>query len=173
MSQLSLLFLHQHLQLILLFLHGCNLLVSVNTTCRVCKVSPYIRLSVNTSTSLVNYVSHSVRHVQRPKCVSFRSKVPVTSNFKYVSSAPLYTIFVTILFNTFSFTQSAKAISVCNIFSIIFVFLLVYIRFYTKNGGKLIYYISQYKHLFTCFFRLFIYLRKSKNCLATFALVAF
>ena len=39
----------------------------------------------------------------------------------------------------------------CNIFSIIALFLLVYIRFYTKNGGRLIYYIAQYKHFFTCF----------------------
>ena len=46
-------------------LHARNVLVSVNTTCRVRKVSPYIPLSVNTSTSLVNYVSHNVRHVQR------------------------------------------------------------------------------------------------------------
>ena len=91
-------------------LHERNVLVSVNTTCRIRNVSPYVPLSVNTSTSLVNYVSHNVRHVQRPKCVSFKSKVSVTSNFKYVSSSPLYAIFVAILFNTFSFTQSAKAI---------------------------------------------------------------
>ena len=117
-------------------LHGRNVLVSVNTTCCVRNVSPYIPLSVNTSTSLVNYVSHNVRYVQRPKCVSFKSKVSVTSNFKYVSSSPLYTIFAAILFNTFSFiTQSAKVILVCNVFSIIALFLLVYIRFYTKNGG--------------------------------------
>ena len=118
-----------------MYLHGRNVLVSVNTTCRVRNVSPYIPLSVDTSTSLVNYVSHNVRHVQRPKCVSFKSKVSVTSNFKYVSSSPLCTIFVAIFFNTFSFTQSVKAILVCNIFSIIALFLLVYIRFYTKNGG--------------------------------------
>ena len=47
-------------------------------------------------------------------------------------------------------SQSAKAILVCNIFSIIALFLLVFIRFYTKNGGWLMYYIAQYKHLFTC-----------------------
>ena len=123
-----------------------NLLLSINTTCHVCNVSVYIHLSVNTSTSLVNYVSHNVRHVQRPKCVSFKSKVSVTSKFKYVSSSPLYTIFVVILFNTFSFTQSAKAILVCNIFNIIALFLIVYIRFYSKNGGTLIYYVAQYKH---------------------------
>ena len=46
-------------------------------------------------------------------------------------------------------SQSAKAILVCNIFSIIALFLLVYIRFYTKKGGWLMYYIAQYKHLFT------------------------
>ena len=46
-------------------LHGRNVLVSVNTTCRIRKVSSYIPLSVNTSASLVNYVSHNVRHVQR------------------------------------------------------------------------------------------------------------
>ena len=50
-------------------LHGRNVLISVNTTCRVRNVSPYILLSVNSSTPLVNYVSHNVRHVQRPKCV--------------------------------------------------------------------------------------------------------
>ena len=110
-------------------LHGRSVLASVNTTCRVRNVSPYIPLSVNTSTPLVNYVSHNVRHVQRPKFVSFKSKVSVTSKFKYVSSSPLYTIFVAILFNTFSFTQSTKAILVCNICSIIALFLLVYIRF--------------------------------------------
>ena len=37
------------------------------------------------------------------------------------------------------------------IFSIIALYSLVSIRFYTKNGGSLIYYISQYKHFFTCF----------------------
>ena len=79
--------------------------MSVNTTCLVSKVSPYIPLSVNTSTTLVDYVSHNVRHVQRPKCVSFKFKVSVTSNFTYVSSSPFYTILVAILFNTFSLTQ--------------------------------------------------------------------
>ena len=88
--------------------------------------------------------------------VSFKSKVSVTSKFKYVSSSPLYTIFVAILFNTFSFTQSAKAILVCNIFGIVALFLLVYNRFFTKNGGRLIYYIAQYKHFFTCFLDLYI-----------------
>ena len=43
--------------------HIRNVLMFFNTTCRVCKVSPYIPLSVNTSTALVNYVSHNVRHV--------------------------------------------------------------------------------------------------------------
>ena len=81
----------------------------------------------------------------------FKSKVSVTSKFKYVSSSPLYTIFVAILFNTFSFTQSTKAILVRNIFTIIALFLLVSIIFYTKNGGRLIYYIAQYKHFFICF----------------------
>ena len=95
-------------------LHGRNVLISVNTTCCVHNVSPYIPLSVNTSTPLVNYVSHNVRHVQHPKCVAFKSKVSFTSKFKYVS---------------LSLTQSAKAILVCNIFSIIALFLLVYIRF--------------------------------------------
>ena len=83
-----------------------NLLLSINTTCHVCNVSVYIHLSVNTSTSLVNYVSHNVRHVQRLKCVSFKSKVSVTCNFKYFSSSTLCTIFVAILFNTFFFTQA-------------------------------------------------------------------
>ena len=132
-------------------LHGRNVLVSVSTTCHVRNVSPYILLSVNTSTPLVNYVSHNVRHVQRPKFVSFKSKVSVTSKFKYVSSSLLHTIFVAILFHTFSFTQSTKAILVCNIFNIVALFLLVYIRFYTKIGGRLIYDIPQYKHFFTCF----------------------
>ena len=72
--------------------------------------------------------------------VSFKSRVSVTSNFKYVSSSPLYTILVAILFNIFSFTQSAKAILVCNIFSIIELFLLVCLRFYSKNGGRLIFF---------------------------------
>ena len=94
--------------------------------------------------------------MQRLKCVSFKFKVSITSKFKYVSSSPLYTIFVAILFNMFSFTQSTKAILVCNMFSIIDLFLSVYIRFYTKNGGRLIYYIAQYKHFFTCFLDLYI-----------------
>ena len=114
-------------------------------------MSPYIPLSVNTSTSFVDYVSHNLRHMQRPKCVSLKSRVSITSNFKCVSSSPFYTIFVTILFIRFSFTQSAKAILLCNIFSIIVLFLLVYIIFYTKNGGSLIYYIAQYQLFFTCF----------------------
>ena len=146
-------------------LHGHNVLVSINTICCVRNFSPYITLSVNTSTSLVNYVSHNLRYEQRPKCISFKSKMSVTSNFKYVSSSTLYTIFVAILFNTFSFTQSAKAILVCIICSIIALLLLIYIKFYTKNGGRLICYIAQY-HFFYLYFRLFIYLRKSKSCLA-------
>ena len=124
--------------------------MSVNTTCLARRVSPYILLSVNTSTTLVNCVSHNVRQVQSRTCVSFKSKVSIISGFNYVSSLPLYTILVAILFNTFSFTHSAKAILVCNIFSIIALFLLVYVRFYTKNGGRLIYYITQYKYFFTC-----------------------
>ena len=40
---------------LVLSLHGRNVLVSVNTTCHVRNVSPYIPLSVNTSTPLVNY----------------------------------------------------------------------------------------------------------------------
>ena len=88
-------------------LHVCNVLVSVNTTWRVHKVSPYIPLSVNSSTTHVDYVSH----VQHSRCLSFRSKVSVAYNFKYVSLSPLYTILVVIFFNTFSFTQSAKATS--------------------------------------------------------------
>ena len=75
-------------------LHVVNVLMSVNTTCRVRKVSPYISLSVNAGATLVDYISQNVRHVQRPKCVSFKSKVSVMSNFKYVSSSPLYTILV-------------------------------------------------------------------------------
>ena len=67
-------------------LHGHNVLVSVNTTCHVCNTSPYIPLSVNTSAPLFSYVSHNVHHVQCPKCVSFKSKVSVTSKIKYVSS---------------------------------------------------------------------------------------
>ena len=39
---------------------------------------------------------------------------------------------------------------VSNIFIIIALFLLVYVRFYTKNDGWFIYYIAQYKHCFTC-----------------------
>ena len=119
-------------------LHVHNLLMSVNITCRVCKLIPHILLSVNTSTTFVDYVFHNVRHVQRLKCVFFKSKVSVISNFKYVFSSPLYTILVTMLFNMFSFTQSAKAILVYNIFSVIALFLLVYVRFYRKNGERLI-----------------------------------
>ena len=144
-----------------LSLHGRNVLVSVNTTCRVRNVSPYVPLSVNTSTPLVNYVSHNVRHVQCiVKCVPFKSKVSVTSKFTYVSSSPLYIIFVAILFNTFYFTQSTKAILAYNIFSIIALFLSVYIRFYTKNGGRLTYYIAQCKHFFICFLD-YLYICKS------------
>ena len=91
-------------------LHDRNVLISFNTTCHVRNMSPYIPLSVDTSTSLVNYVPHNVSHVQRPKCVSFKSKVSVTSNFKRVSLSLLYTIFVAILFNTFSFTQSTNLV---------------------------------------------------------------
>ena len=115
--------------------HVHNILVSFNTTCHVRKVSPYIPLSVNSSTTHVDYVSH----VQHSRCLSFRSKVSVAYNFKYVSLSPLYTILVVILFNMFSFTQSAKATLVCNIFSIIALFLLVCVRFYTKNCERLIY----------------------------------
>ena len=115
-----------------------NILVCVNTTCLVRKVAPSIPLSVNTSTTLVNYVSHKVRHVPRPKCVFFKSRVSDVSNFKYFSSSPLYKILVAILFNTFSFTHPRKAILVRNIFSIIALSLLVYVRLYTKNGGRLI-----------------------------------
>ena len=57
-------------------LHGRSVLASVNTTCRVHNVSPYIPLSVNTSTPLVNYVSHNVHHVQHLKCESFKSVFP-------------------------------------------------------------------------------------------------
>ena len=39
----------------------------------------------------------------------------------------------------------------CNIFNIIALFLLVYVRFYTRNGESLIYYIAQDKHFFICF----------------------
>ena len=95
--------------------HVRKVLLSVNTTCR----DSLYSLSANTSKTRVNYVYHNVCHVQRPKCVSFNSRVSVTSNFKYVSSSPLYAVLAAILFNTFSFTQSAKAILVCNIFSII------------------------------------------------------
>ena len=47
-------------------LHVRNLLMSVNNKCHVCKVSPYIPPSLNTSTTFVD-VSHNLRHVQRPK----------------------------------------------------------------------------------------------------------
>ena len=98
-------------------------------------MSPYIPVSVNNSATLVYYVSHNVRHVQCLKCVFFTSKVSVTSNFRHVPSSLLYTILVAILFNTFSFAQSAKAILVRNIFSIIALFLLIYVRFYIKMVG--------------------------------------
>ena len=69
-------------------------------------------------------MSLNVRHVHRPKY----------SNLKHVSLSPFYTVLVAILFNTFSFNQSAKGISFCNIFSIIALFLFVYVTFHTKNG---------------------------------------
>ena len=46
-----------------MFLYVCNVLISINNICHVRKVSPYIPLSVNTSTTLV-HVSHNKRHVQ-------------------------------------------------------------------------------------------------------------
>ena len=47
-------------------LHVRNVLMSVNNKCHVCKVSPYIPPSVNTSKTFFD-VSHNLRHVQRPK----------------------------------------------------------------------------------------------------------
>ena len=44
-----------------------NVSMSVNNTCCVRKVRPYIPLSVNTSRTLVDYVSRNGRHVQLPK----------------------------------------------------------------------------------------------------------
>ena len=98
-------------------LHARNVLMFVSDICHVRKVSPYIPLPVNSSTTLVNRVLHNVSHVHRPTCVSFKSIVSVTSNYKYVSLSPLYAVLVVILFRTFSLAQSAKAVSVCNIFS--------------------------------------------------------
>ena len=112
-------------------LHVGSVLMSVNTTCRVCKVSSYILHSVNTGTALVDYVSHNVHHVQRPKYMSFTSKVSATSNFTYVSFSPLYTILVAILFNIFSLTLSVRALLVCNELSIIALFLIVYVKYFT------------------------------------------
>ena len=114
-------------------LHVRNVLMSVNNICHVRKVSRYIPLSVNTSRILVS-VSHNLRHAQSRKCLEFKSKVSLTSNFKQVFLSQLYTIIAVILFITFSFTESAKAISICNIFGIIALSLLLYVRFYTKNG---------------------------------------
>ena len=111
--------------------------MSLTTICHIRKVSSYVPFSVNTSTTLVNHVSHNVRYVQRPTCVSFKFKFKF--NFENVYSSTLYTILVATLFNTPSFTQSAKAILVCNIFTIIALFLTIYMRFCTKNGGRLIY----------------------------------
>ena len=69
-------------------------------------------------------------------------------------SLPIYNLVSIVLFaillNRLSFSQSAKTVLVCNIFIIIALFLLVYVRFYTKNGGRLIYCIAQYKHFLNC-----------------------
>ena len=92
--------------------HIRKVLMSVNTICHICKVSPYIPLSVKTSAALVHYASHNVRHVQCQTCMSFKPKVSVTFNFKHVSLQLLSAILVAILFNTFSFSQPAKAILV-------------------------------------------------------------
>ena len=67
--------------------------MSVINICHVREVSRYISLSVNTNTILVS-VSHSLRHVQRPKCLQSKSKESLTSNFKQVFLTPLYTITV-------------------------------------------------------------------------------
>ena len=74
-----------------------------------------------------------IDHVQHPKCLPFKSTRSVTSNLKHISLSPFHTILVALLLNMFFFTQSAKAILVCNTFSIIALFLLVYIRFYMEN----------------------------------------
>ena len=85
------------------------------------------------------------------RSVYLSSLVSATSNFKHVSSSSLYLVLVAIFLNIFSFTQSAKIILVYNIFSTLPLFLLIYVKFYMKNGGRLIYYIAQYKHFFfTC-----------------------
>ena len=68
-----------------------NVLMSVNNICHVRKVSRYIPLSVNTSRTLAS-VSHNLRHVQRSKCLQFKPKVSLTSNFKQV-------FFVTVMHN--------------------------------------------------------------------------
>ena len=86
---------------------------------------------------------------------SFSLKVQmVQGKMNLYPSLPIYnliwTVLVAILFNRFSFRQSGITILLCIIFSIIALFLLVNVRFYTKNGGRLIYYIAQYKHFFTC-----------------------
>ena len=101
----------------------------VDNICHVRKVSPYIPLDVNTRKTLLDDF-HNVRHAQRPKCVAFKSKVSDTSNLKHISLSPLYKILAAILFNTFSFYESAKAISGCNIALL----LLNYVKFYTKNS---------------------------------------
>ena len=72
-----------------------NVLMSLNNICHVHKISCYIPLSVNTSTTLAS-VSHNLHHVQRPKCLQFKSKVSLTSNFKQIFLSLLYTIIVVI-----------------------------------------------------------------------------
>ena len=101
-----------------MFLYVRNVLISVRNIYHVRKVSHYIPLSVNTSTTLV-HISHNVRHVQH---------VLISSMFL------CHKILVAILFNKFSINQSAKAISVCNTFSIIALFSLIYVIFHMKNG---------------------------------------
>ena len=110
-------------------LHVHIVLMFFNNICHVNKVSPYIPLYVNTRKTLVD-VSHNVRHVQCPRCVAFKSKVSNTSNFKHIFLSTLYKILAAILFNTFSFYESAKSISGCNIALL----LLIYVKFYTKNS---------------------------------------
>ena len=120
-----------------------KVLISVTTICHVRKVSLYIPLSVKTSTTsfiiLITYIMCSLGRV-----FVFMSKLSVTLNFLLCFSLML--ILVAILLNTFAFSQSVNFFLVFYIITIIPFFSLIYSRFYTNNGGSLIYCIAQYKY---------------------------
>ena len=110
--------------------------MSVSNICHVRKVSRYIPLSVlpaqHLLVFLITYIMLSVRSVCNSSLKSHL--LLISSRFFCHRYAQLLFYCLLILFNTFSFTDSAKAISICNIFSIISLSLLLYVGFYKKNG---------------------------------------